>query len=223
MDNIIMTAYISIFVQIITAIISVYGLFIPLNFKDIILREILILELIVQIIEFIFYIWLIITLQSINEDITYVRYFDWVLTTPVMLLTTVYFFEYMNSDDGIRKKEINDRDYVYLFYICLSNFFMLLIGYLGETKQINKMLTLFGGSFFLFLTFYLLYVKYTKENWMNYIVFYFMFLVWFLYGFAFMFPFSIKNQMYNILDIVSKNIYSIFIFIVILNQSYKLL
>jgi len=70
-----MTAYISIFVQIITAIISVYGLFIPLNFKDIILREILILELIVQIIEFIFYIWLIITLQSINEDITYVRYF----------------------------------------------------------------------------------------------------------------------------------------------------
>jgi len=100
---------------------------------------------------------------------------------------------------------------------------MLLIGYLGETKQINKMLTLFGGSFFLFLTFYLLYVKYTKENWMNYIVFYFMFLVWFLYGFAFMFPFSIKNQMYNILDIVSKNIYSIFIFIVILNQSYKLL
>jgi len=140
-----------------------------------------------------------------------------------MLLTTVYFFEYMNSDDGIRKKEINDRDYVYLFYICLSNFFMLLIGYLGETKQINKMLTLFGGSFFLFLTFYLLYVKYTKENWMNYIVFYFMFLVWFLYGFAFMFPFSIKNQMYNILDIVSKNIYSIFIFIVILNQSYKLL
>ncbi len=30
-----MTAYISIFVQIITAIISVYGLFIPLNFKDI--------------------------------------------------------------------------------------------------------------------------------------------------------------------------------------------
>jgi len=71
-----MTAYISMFVQIITAIISVYGLFIPLNFKDIILREILILELIVQIIEFIFYIWLIITLQSINEDITYVRYFD---------------------------------------------------------------------------------------------------------------------------------------------------
>jgi len=115
-----MTAYISIFVQIITAIISVYGLFIPLNFKDIILREILILELIVQIIEFIFYIWLIITLQSINEDITYVRYFDWVLTTPVMLLTTVYFFEYMNSDDGIRKKKsMTEIMCIYFIYVCL--------------------------------------------------------------------------------------------------------
>jgi len=52
-----------------------FGLFVELKAKDIILRDILVLELAVQVIEFIFYIWLILALQDAHEDVTSVRYF----------------------------------------------------------------------------------------------------------------------------------------------------
>ena len=217
MNSILWTAYISICVQLLTALISFFGLFVELKAKDIILRDILVLELAVQVIEFIFYIWLILALQDAHEDVTSVRYFDWIWTTPIMLLTTVYYFEY-NTSLYTTKDEINRRDYLYLFYICLANWCMLALGYLGEIRAIDKAIALFGGGVFFMLTFYLLYIKYTKDNLINHIVFYSMFFIWALYGFAFCFPYSIKNKMYNILDIFSKNIYSLFIFMVIINQ-----
>ncbi len=108
-------------IQLLTGIISIYGIFIPLRFKDLILRDILILETIVQCIEFIFYIWLVISLHKIKYDVTYVRYFDWFWTTPVMLLSTVYYFEYINKEAS-SIVEITIKDFSYLSWIVISNF-----------------------------------------------------------------------------------------------------
>ena len=68
MNDILLSAYISLIIQFITGVISLYGIFIPLPFKDRILREILILETIVQVIEFIFYVWLVVSFYKINYD-----------------------------------------------------------------------------------------------------------------------------------------------------------
>jgi hypothetical protein len=214
MNNILLSAYISLIIQFITGCITLYGIFIPLPFKDILLRDILVLETIVQLIEFIFYGWLVVSFHNINYDVTYVRYFDWFWTTPVMLLTTVFFFEYV-SKQATSALDITIRDFSYLSLIVLCNFFMLLFGFLGETRKMYKMSSTLLGFLFLFITFYLIYAKYVDDIIINKILFFSMFFIWMLYGVAFLLPYTKKNTMYNILDIFAKNIYGIFIFITI--------
>lgn len=219
MNDILFSAYISLCIQFLTGIISIYGIFIPLRFKDLILRDILILETIVQCIEFIFYIWLVLSLHKIKYDVTYVRYFDWFWTTPVMLLSTVYFFEYINKG-ATSIVEITIKDFSYLSWIVISNFFMLLFGYLGEIKKMHKYLSLVLGFIFFIITFYLIYDKYVSQQtlWLFFAITF----IWFLYGIAFMLSYSKKNTMYNILDIFSKNVYSFFIVFKIMMKSFVL-
>jgi len=207
----IVSTYISLIIQFITGFICLYGIFIPLAFKDIILREILILETIVQFIEILFYIWLVMYFYKINYDVTYVRYFDWFLTTPIMLLSTVFLFEYM-SNHSISIFEIITKDFYYLSLIIICNFFMLLVGFLGEIKKMYKSISVLLGFIFLLSTFYFIYDKYVGDNIINKLLFFYIFFIWILYGIAFMLPYSKKNTMYNILDILSKNLYSLFIF-----------
>ena len=207
----IVSTYISLIIQLITGFICLYGIFIPLAFKDIILREILILETIVQFIEILFYIWLVMYFYKINYDVTYVRYFDWFLTTPIMLLSTIFLFEYM-SNNSISIFEIITKDFYYLSLIIICNFFMLLVGFLGEIKKMYKSISVLLGFIFLLSTFYFIYDKYVGDNIINKLLFFYIFFIWILYGIAFMLPYSKKNTMYNILDILSKNLYSLFIF-----------
>ena len=87
------TMLFSLLVQIITGLISIHGIFIKLDFNDKILSDILILETIVQIIEFLFYFWF--TYSFINiKNLAATRYIDWVITTPTMLLSTIMFMKY---------------------------------------------------------------------------------------------------------------------------------
>ena len=76
---------ISLGVQAITGLLGIYGLTIPLAPKDVILRQVLGLEIVVQIIEFVFYLGFlsILNLNSLTQE----RYYDWFLSTPVMLFT----------------------------------------------------------------------------------------------------------------------------------------
>jgi len=220
MNDILLSAYISLIIQFITGVISLYGIFIPLPFKDRILREILILETIVQVIEFIFYVWLVVSFYKINYDVTYVRYFDWFLTTPVMILSTIYFFEYITYE-STSILDITIKDFSYLSLIIICNFLMLLFGFLGEIKKIYKSISIIFGFIFLFATFYLIYDKYVGDKLLNKLLFFSMLFIWILYGIAFLLPYSKKNTMYNILDIFSKNIYSVFIFLKIYYTSIK--
>ena len=212
MNHILLSAYISLFIQFVTGIISLYGIFIPLPFKDTILREILILETMVQFIEFIFYAWLVVSFYKINYDVTYVRYFDWFWTTPVMLLSTIFFFEYMTKG-STSIVEIAIKDFSYLSLIIICNFFMLLFGFLGEIKKMYTSISVIFGFIFLCITFYLIYIQYVGDKLLNKLLFVSMFFIWSLYGFAFLLSYSNKNTMYNILDIFAKNIYGFFIFI----------
>jgi len=214
MNHILLSAYISLIIQFVSGLVTLYGIFIPLPFNELILRDILILETIVQLIEFIFYTWLVVSFYNINYDVTYVRYFDWFWTTPVMLVTTVFFFEYV-AKQATSGLDITIRDFSYLSLIVICNFFMLLFGFLGETRKMYKITSVSLGFVCLFLTFYLMYVKYVGEHVLNKILFFSMFFIWMLYGVAFLLPYTKKNTMYNILDIFAKNVYGIFIFLTV--------
>tara|TARA_Y100000816_G_C26097734_1_gene581230 strand:- start:1262 stop:2017 length:756 start_codon:yes stop_codon:yes gene_type:complete len=242
-NNILNSAYISLLIQIITGLVTLGGVFIKLKPEDFILTEILILETIVQFIEFSFYIWLVFVLSSASKlNITPVRYLDWVITTPTMLLTTIFFMEYNNiksresfqelkqgeeakegektQKEDKKKKPIssyqiylNDSNLINI--ILIFNFLMLSFGYLGEQKLINKWISFFFGFVFFSLSFFLIYDNYAVNNMTNLYLFYFMFIIWSLYGIAFLFSYTTKNIFYNILDTFSKNFYGLFILYVI--------
>ena len=88
----------SIIVQIITGVITFGAVFFKLAPKDMILHDIILMETIVQFIELAFYIFISYYLVKISvTGVTPLRYFDWVFTTPTMLLSTIMFFDYKNK------------------------------------------------------------------------------------------------------------------------------
>lgn len=218
------TIFFSLLVQIITGIISLHGLFITLPKKHQILSDVLILETIVQFIEMIFYIWISYAVININ-NITSRRYIDWFITTPTMLLSTIMFMKYQELKE---QHKLNDQLSTYQFIkdnkvliskIFLFNLLMLLFGYLGEKTILSKITSTTIGFVFFYKSFYLIYNNYAKKSILGLQLFYFLFVVWSLYGVAALLSIKLKNISYNLLDIVAKNFYGLYIYYKILQLS----
>ncbi len=210
------SVYASLFIQLVTGIVSLYGIFIKLEKEDLILRDILVMENIVQFVEAFFYIYIAFAIKNMYvSSITRRRYFDWVITTPTMIISTILFMNYKknldNNEKTIRFKESILKYKKDIIKIVIYNFFMLVFGYLAEINIINKYLGIFIGFIFFSLSFNTLY-KFTNNIKINKQLFSFMFVIWGLYGVAALFNVYSKNLFYNILDIISKNFYGLFIF-----------
>lgn len=244
MSNIVQkTIYVSLFAQIIAMFISIAGLGIPLSPKDNILRTILGMESFVQIIESIFYTWFgIFSPKSSSKiDIAKYRYYDWFLTTPTMLLSTMMYFQHRNTREieqfknNTNHNNVNTTEHkegsliteikkswntIKQFFrqhsksiitILSANAMMLSMGYLRELGYMSVSYSTFIGFMFFGIMFYKLYDDFAKYNTNNYPIYFTMLGLWSLYGIAAMFGPIIKNTSYNILDIFSKNFYSVFI------------
>tara|TARA_A100001037_G_C15145887_1_gene636290 strand:- start:1628 stop:2314 length:687 start_codon:yes stop_codon:yes gene_type:complete len=209
------TIYISLIAQFITTSISLHGLFYDLKPEDEIMKDILILEAIVQFIEALFYIWVILALKNL-KIMTPRRYIDWFITTPTMLVSTIIFMEYRRKkESGEDKLEFwsfmtDHKDNI--IKLVLLNFLMLFFGYLGEIEVLEKNLSVVLGFIFFILAFHLIYDKYAKHTTIGTNLFIFLVSVWSLYGIAALMNLKVKNTMYNLLDIVSKNFYGLFIY-----------
>ena len=214
------TFIISIIIQILIFLFSIYPQTFSINKKDLILKQILYLENIVQFVELFFYIFvLFIFYNKLNKiDIAKYRYYDWIITTPIMLLTTIAYFEYNNtskennnSNNYLTLKKFvtsNKREIVTIFIL---NLFMLFCGYLNEIGKISIYSSTFFGFLFFGLMFYYIYKNYVIINKDNNMIFNFILIVWSLYGVSATFKNTFKNSMYNILDIISKNFYALYI------------
>ena len=205
------TIYFSLFVQIITTLVSMDGLTYDLNDKDKILKDILILETIVQIVEAIFYVWVVAALKDINL-MTPRRYIDWFITTPTMLLSTIIFMEYLKNEKTFTLKEFMIEHKTNITLIFISNAIMLVFGYLGEIGKMNKTKSVIYGFIPFIFSFYTIYENYAKHTDLGSKLFMFLLIVWSLYGFAALLNTKTKNISYNLLDIVAKNFYGLFIY-----------
>ena len=209
------TVTLSLILQIVIGIVSLHGFFVKIPKKDNILKDILGMETIVQFVEFAFYIWMSLALLNV-ERMASRRYIDWVITTPVMLISTIIFMKYNfykeQSKESFTLKEFfqDDRDNV--IKLVLYNLGMLVFGYLGENNIIPKYLGVPIGFVFFFLAFRLIYTEYAIDTSIGKKLFYFMFIIWSLYGVVSVMPPNIKNTSYNILDIIAKNFYGLFIY-----------
>ena len=212
------TLFLSLYAQIFTLIIGLIAQLINIPSNLYMLKYALGLENLVQFIEMTFYIWFAYFYKkNINIiDIAKYRYYDWFITTPTMLLSTLIYFEYNN-------KNINNfitllsKNYKKIIEIFSYNFFMLIIGYLQEINIIKLLYSNIFGFLFFGLTFYKLYDYYAKYSNKNYLIFFIMLFIWGLYGIAAIFNNKIKNSLYNILDIFSKNFYGLFLSYLIYN------
>lgn len=205
------TIYFSLFVQIVTTLISLDGIRYDLNDRDKILKDILILETIVQIVEAIFYVWVVSALKDINL-MTPRRYIDWFITTPTMLLSTIIFMEYLKNEKTFTFKEFMNEHKINVTLIFVSNALMLILGYMGEIGKINKTKSVICGFVPFMFSFYIIYDRYARETELGFKLFMFLLIVWSLYGFAALLGTKNKNISYNLLDIVAKNFYGLFIY-----------
>ena len=209
------TIYGSLVAQLITTAVSLDGLNYDLAIEDTILKDILILEAFVQFVEAFFYIWVIYALKDLNK-MTSRRYIDWFITTPTMLVSTIIFMEYLRkkekSEDTLYFWEFIKNNKKNILLIVVLNFCMLLCGLLAETGIIDKKYGISLGFFFFIASFYVIYENYAKHTEDSKKLFAFLFIVWSLYGFAAMMPIVPKNACYNLLDIIAKNFYGLFIY-----------
>ncbi len=233
------TVYVSLLIQFITGAVGIHGLMIPLSEEDKILKEVLIMEIVVQLIEFIFYLWLAYALFSYSKsknsnfplfDVTKRRYIDWFITTPTMLLSTIIFLQYLKiKEKRDKEEEIKELSYIefiqehkkIILLIILSNAMMLFFGYLIENGKLDKFTGISIGFIFLIISFYLIYKEFAIHTEDGKKLFFFMFIIWSLYGVAAIFPFYIKNISYNILDVFAKNFFGLFLYGVILWKQKK--
>jgi bacteriorhodopsin len=208
------SAYISLFIQFITGVIDYLGLQIDIPKEKNIYKDLLRTELGVQIIEFIFYIWMVYNFNNI-KNITPTRYFDWIITKPVMLLTLTAYLDTNNYSSLKEYIKANSKDTI---NIILANLAMLIFGLVGELNYINYTTAITLGFIPFIYYFKLIYDKYIYQK--NTTsdrkgLFYFFAVVWTLYGVVAYLPYEQKNISYNILDLFAKNLFGLILVYVV--------
>lgn len=136
--------------------------------------------------------------RAINwKEITQLRYIDWAITTPIMLLVLSLVLSF-NSKTKIR---------LHWFLVSIFfNYVMLYTGYLGETGKLERMMSQILGFIAFIITYGVIYIQYLlpRFNFDNMIIFWSFVIVWALYGVGFNFTELNKNITYNYLDLISK-------------------
>ena len=218
------TLIISIIVQVTTGIIEIGAFFVTVPSIYYLIKQLLILELVVQIIEGSFYLWLAYNFTKVL-NVTPKRYIDWVITTPTMLITLMLYLIYLNKRVENKTNELEfftllkDNSPVIIPVVFL-NWLMLLFGYLAEMKIIPVLLGVFLGFIPFLIYYYMIYVNFVTQNTSGYLLFWYFFFFWSLYGFVAVLPYYIKNSFYNILDLFAKNFFGIFLSYIILSGNY---
>jgi hypothetical protein len=217
------TLIISVVIQIITGAFEIFSLFIKVPSDFTIIRELLILEVSVQIIEGLFYLWLVLNFASVT-DITPKRYIDWSITTPTMLITLVFYLIYSyhrekNTTSSLEFFDLLSKNASNITYILSLNWLMLIFGYIGEKKIISTTSGVLLGFIPFILYYLIIYINYVRTQ-SGFNLFLYFFIFWSLYGVVALFPYYLKNASYNILDLFAKNFFGIFLSYIILMGKY---
>ena len=226
------TANASLLIQFLTAIVDLYVLLIYVPRKYLVVKQLLLLEFIVQIVEGSFYVWLALAFHSI-QNVTPYRYYDWYITTPTMLTSLSVYLIFLKNKEELKNKQSNElksdedenKDSVLnedfftiiqknaktITYVLILNAIMLTFGLLNEYHILNKYLAVFLGFIPFVAMFYLIYENFAKYSEKGTILFKYFSFVWALYGVAALMSYHWKNIFYNILDLFAKNFFGLYL------------
>jgi bacteriorhodopsin len=213
----------SVIVQIISGIIEIStAIFASVSPEFNIIRQLLFLEIAVQAIEGLFYIWLLLNFTSVT-NVTPKRYIDWTITTPTMLVTLIFYLIFLerrekNQDTvGLNFFDLVIENGNTISNVFILNWAMLFFGYLGEMNILSTLTGVLLGFVPFLLYYYIIYQKYALNSSSTGIkIFWYFFIFWSLYGVVAILPYHLKNGLYNILDLFAKNFFGIFLSYIIL-------
>ena len=214
MDFIKLSGIISLIIQVVTGIIDYYVLSLTVPSEYLLVNQMLIMEFVVQIIEATFYVWMVYKFSQI-KNITPFRYFDWMITTPTMLITLMLYLVFIrNREKGIVSEsfltELKKR-WIPITQVAILDWLMLIAGYMGEIGTINQMTANIAGFIPFFMMFYIIYKNFVSDSIQGQKIFWYFASIWAIYGVAAFMPYNIKNIMFNILDLFAKNFFGLFL------------
>ena len=219
------TYYMSLYIQFALLVFMLYHQGLVVSPELEILKKAYNLEFFVSIVEFAVYVFIG---YNLNQNIMAIRYIDWFITTNVLLITLSYLFLYnkykveKNTTALASDQYLKDNYFDIFTVIIIFNSLMLMIGYAGEMKTIPKKYGLIGGMIFFILSFYTIYNNFVKNNSTNMFYLSIFIFIWLLYSVAYLFNYKEKNIAYNLLDLVSKNLFGLFILYVIYDEKSKI-
>jgi bacteriorhodopsin len=208
----------SIVVQVVTGVIELLALFVKTAPGMALIKQLLGLELAVQAVEGAFYAWLYYNIDRV-KNITPKRYADWALTTPTMLVTLVAYIIYLNapSSESLSLLQILRENAAPIAQILVLNWLMLLFGYLGEIGVIQLVTGVALGFVPFIAYFYIMYERFIANdativiNSTSMKIYAYFLVFWSLYGIVAVLPYALKNTIYNVLDLFSKNFFGLFL------------
>ena len=135
------------------------------------------------------------------KEIIHLRYIDWAITTPMLLLILILFLTFNSKKLSMSK---------YLIILVL-NYTMLYAGYSGEKGTMDKRKSQIIGFSALILMLFMIYFCFLRKTSKvgPFIVFGIFSVIWSLYGVAAELDDVKKNKMYNVLDILSKAVFGL--------------
>ena len=135
------------------------------------------------------------------REITKIRYIDWSITTPLIILVILLFYG----------GSVHPQASIYGTLIAL-NWGMLLFGFLGEQGSIDKITGCVLGFVFFLAMLYTLYSCCVPAK-ANPTVFFLFAIIWSFYGIAYLLDEESKNIVYNVLDVISKAIFGVVLYL----------
>jgi len=211
---------VSLIIQLIVGIVGFLAINVDVSTKEELLKDLLKVELFVQIIEFIFYVWLIYYLSGASQNITPFRYLDWAITTPTMLITLSAFLNH-DGNTTTRLSDFLSDNTGSVVKIVLLNALMLGCGLLGEFGYLSQYVSTALGFIPFALNFKNIkdaFLPLSNDFFKNAVFYWFVFF-WSLYGVFALMSYTVKNTGYNILDIFAKNFFGLFLAYVIWAKS----
>jgi bacteriorhodopsin len=131
------------------------------------------------------------------DAITKIRYLDWSITTPLMLLSLCLV---------LAKESKKIIHLTTILLIIFLNYVMLYVGYLGEIRVLNRNVACIGGFIPFVILFYIIFKNYTviDKGLSKYFLLLVYIITWSFYGFVYLLGDEYKNIAMNLLDCFSK-------------------
>lgn len=211
-SGILYTTKVSAFVvQIVSTIFMIYAFNQPISSSHIPIKNALYIEFIVQIVQIVVYAWLLI--QFHLSSMAIIRYVDWFITTPLLLLAFMIYLKYESDppkeENSIQSFIVENQSDIYT--ILFANTLMLVFGFVGELGYISKLSATIAGFFAFAVAMIRLYNEFASKTNIGTLLFVPFAIIWSSYGIAYNFSAVSKNIAYNFLDTIAKNAFGVFL------------